>query len=129
MSERAILGVLRGCLVLWGLLWIGAGVIHVGFPELLPAEAGKPLTSGERMVYAAFTIPFGVVLAAPLRFFAKHGGVFVLAMLLALALPVTTLLLTPVTLRGCLVLAALCLFPLLMQGMLVANARSMPRAG
>jgi hypothetical protein len=128
VSERTILRVLRSCLALWGLLWIAAGVAHVAFPELLPPET-QPLSSGERAVFAAFACPFGAVLAATPRFFARNTGVFVIALLLALALPVTTLALTPVTLRGCLSIAALCLFPLLMQTLLVSHARSQLRGG
>jgi hypothetical protein len=124
MSDRTILGVLRACLAVWGLLWIAAGIVHVGFPEMLPADAAEPLTAGERVVFAAFTIPFGAALAVPPGFFARRFGLFALTLLLALALPVTSLLVAPVTLRGCLSLAALCLFPLLMQSLLVLNARS-----
>lgn len=124
MSERTILGVLRGCLCLWGLLWIAAGVVPVAFPELASAEPGHPVTSSERVVFAIFTIPFGFLLAATPRFFARNRGIFAIAMLLALALPATTLLLAPVTLRNVISVAALCLFPLLMQTLLILHARS-----
>ena len=126
MSERTILRVLRGCIALWGLLWIAAGVLHVAFPEMVPDDTAKPLSSDERVVFAIFTIPFGCVLAVSPRFFARNGGLFCLALLLALALPVTSLLHTPLTLRAGISVAALCLFPLLMQTLMILNARSQP---
>lgn len=126
MSERTILGVLRGCLCLWGLLWIAAGFMPVAFPEMMSTEPGNPVTSGERVVFAIFTIPYGFLLAMTPRFFARHRGIFAITMLLALALPATTLLLTRVTLRSAVSVAALCLFPLLMQTLLILHARSQP---
>jgi hypothetical protein len=116
--------VLRGCIAVWGLLWIAAGVVHVAFPDLVPEQTPKAPTGSEAVLFAIFTCTFGAVLVLTPRFFARHMGGFVVMLLVALAMPIMTLVLSTVTLRDCLSITALCFFPVLMQILLVLNART-----
>jgi hypothetical protein len=126
VSERSVLLVLRGCIAVWGLLWIAAGVVRVAFPDFVADETPKAPTGSEAVLFAIFTCAFGGVLVLTPRFFARHLGGFFIMLLVALALPIMTLVLSTVTLRSCLSITALCFFPVLMQILLVLNARTKP---
>jgi len=93
--------------------------------DLFPELDLRQLVFGRiRILFAIFTCAFGAVLVLTPRFFARHMGGFVVMVLVALAMPIMTLVLSTVTLRDCLSITALCFFPVLMQILLVLNART-----